>query len=102
MPGLTSRKGPIVPFPPMSASRRTGPRSGVAGSAGSGVALLADDVEGAAGAEPGDVLVVHGLRARERHHRAVGLVDLALDRAIGGQVGQAGDGDAVVLLDLVV
>src|SRR5207244_13295226 len=61
-----------------------------------------DHVQGAAGAEPGDVLLRHGVGAREVEGRPVGVVQAALDGDIGGERAQADHRDAIVFPDLVV
>ena len=50
---------------------------------------LPDEVEGAAGAVPGDVLVAQGVGAGEVDGGAVGTVDPAGDGLVGGEVGRA-------------
>jgi hypothetical protein len=50
---------------------------------------LPDQVEGAAGAVPGDVLVAEGMGAGEVERGAVGTVEQAGDGAVGGQPGEA-------------
>ena len=55
----------------------------------------ADQVEGAAGPVPVDVLVAEGVGAGEVQGGAVGTVEAALDRPVGRQPGQPEDGDPV-------
>jgi hypothetical protein len=55
----------------------------------------ADQVEGAAGPVPVDVLVAEGVGAGEVEGGAVGTVQTALDRPVRGQAGQLEDGDPV-------
>ena len=55
----------------------------------------ADEVQGAAGPVPLDVLLTQGVGAGEVEGGAVGAVEPALDRPVGGQAGQPQDGDAV-------
>lgn len=55
----------------------------------------ADQVEGAAGAVPVDVLVAEGVGAGEVQGGAVGTVETALDRPVRRQAGQPEDGDPV-------
>ena len=62
-----------------------------------------DDVEGAAGAEPLDVLGAERVRCtRSRSSMPSGLVMRHAHRRVGREVGEAEHRDAVVLADLVV
>jgi hypothetical protein len=56
---------------------------------------LADEVEGAAGPEPADVLLGEGVGAGEVQGGAVGPVEAAGDGLVGGQAVQPQDRDAV-------
>lgn len=56
---------------------------------------LPDEVEGAAGAVPGDVLVAQGVGAGEVDRGPVGTVETAVDGPVGGEVGQPEDRDAI-------
>ena len=55
----------------------------------------ADQVEGATGPVPVDVLVAEGVSAGEVHRGTVGTVETAVDRPVGRQAGQPEDGDPV-------
>ncbi len=55
----------------------------------------ADEVQGAAGPVPADVLVIEGVGAGEVESGTVGAVETALDRTIRRQAGQPEDGDPV-------
>jgi hypothetical protein len=57
--------------------------------------VAADQVEGAAGPVPLDVLVAEGVGAGEVQGGSVGAVDPALDRTVRGEAGQPHDGDPV-------
>lgn len=65
------------------------------GSEPAGGEALADEVQGAAGPEPADVLLGHGVGAGEVERGPVGPVQAAGDGPVGGQVVQPQDGDAV-------
>ncbi len=55
----------------------------------------ADEVQGAPGTEPLDVLVGQGVGALEVEGGPVGAVETAVDRSVGGQAPQSQDRDAV-------
>lgn len=55
----------------------------------------ADEVEGAPGAVPADVLVVEGVGAGEVQGGAVGPVEAAFDGPVGGETAETEDGDVV-------
>src|SRR5207249_1589991 len=89
----TTQSGPAW-TPGRSGGRRDDPR---------GRPLLpAQQVEGGAGAEPGDLLVVQGVLEGDRLDGAVRLMQDGGNRDPGGEVAQVGQGDAVPLAHPVV
>src|SRR5690606_26545985 len=98
-PRRSARPRPRRPRPAASPAAR-GRYRGRGRPAGRRSARLpaADAVQGAAGLEPLDLLVAHGVRRLDLDPHATGFVEHTPYRPVGGEVGQTEHADAVVLL----